>query len=286
MLVELNVSQCTFRKLDRKVTSKATSEFHAQHDAGRFNKATIAKEHIKDIEKVVTQARTYHYANTLPWADNGPRILPSANYFDYTAKMREFKAQFEAAVQSFLQMYPQLVIDQQARLGDMYDANDYPAPALLQDKYRFVTGFLPMPEAGDFRVDISQMEVDKIRSEIEDRNNTLLENSMKDLWQRLYENVERMAERLGADRVDPKSGKIKAKIFRDSLVDNLIDLCSLLPKLNLTHDPKLEEMRQMVEGKLCGAGADELRDNDSLRRETAASADEILKQMASYCGVK
>jgi len=76
MLVKLSVSQWTARKYDKKVSQEINDQYSA-HDAGRYNKVLIAQEEIKKISKVASQARSFHYFNTLPWDDNGSRILPS-----------------------------------------------------------------------------------------------------------------------------------------------------------------------------------------------------------------
>jgi hypothetical protein len=51
--------------------------------------------------------------------------------------------------------------------------------------------------------------------------------------------------------VDRLSGDDK-KIFRNSLVDNALELTNLLTRLNVTKDPKLEQARQALEQSLVG----------------------------------
>jgi hypothetical protein len=66
------------------------------------------------------------------------------------------------------------------------------------------------------------------------------------------------------------------QIFRDTLVTHAVDLCSLLTKLNVTKDGKLERARQQLEIALTGVGADDLRKDDDLRLDTKAKVDAIL----------
>ena len=49
------------------------------------------------------------YKITLPWSDEGFRLLPANFYFDLMARMREFEAGFEQGVESFLGVYPELL---------------------------------------------------------------------------------------------------------------------------------------------------------------------------------
>lgn len=98
MLVKLSISQWTARKYDRKVSHEVNSQYGANADAGRYNKVLIAQEAIKKITKVANEARTFHYYQTLSWSDEGYRMLPAANFMDYSTKMREFRSKFETVV--------------------------------------------------------------------------------------------------------------------------------------------------------------------------------------------
>ncbi|MEI2420850.1 hypothetical protein V6O07_11305, partial [Arthrospira platensis SPKY2] len=95
-----------------------------------------------------------------------------------------------------------------------------------------------------------------------------------DVWQRLYDRVRHFAEKLD----DPKA------IFRDSTVNHLVELCELLPRLNVMDDPNLEAMRQEVEHKLAAYHPDDLRTNTTLRQTTAEAANDIAAKMAAFMG--
>jgi hypothetical protein len=72
--------------------------------------------------------------------------------------------------------------------------------------------------------------------------------------------------------------------FRDSLVDNVRDLVDLLPRLNVTADPVLDNTAQKMRDMLCAYDAQLLREDTNLRHTVAKSADEILSAMAGYTG--
>jgi hypothetical protein len=274
MLVKLAISQWTARKYDKEVSAKVASDYQTASDSGRYNKVLIAEESIQAISRAATDARTFHYANTLPWADDGARILPSANYLAYTHAMQEYRLAFESAVRAFIDSYPAFVDDARIKLNGMFRESDYPGTAELAGKYAFDVAVLPMPTAEDFRVDLASTEVDAIRAEITARGEQATATAMKDLWTRLHEAVSHMADKLG-------DGKA---IFRDSLVGNLVELCELLPKLNILSDPNLETMRQAVEARLCSAKPDEIRKSPAARAAIAKDAKDVLDKMAGYTG--
>ena len=274
MLVRLSVSQWTARKLDKRVTREVARQHQTSEDAGNYRKALLAKEDLKAIQKTVGAARAFHYEQSLPWQDDGARLLPSANFLSYSQKMREYETEFQSAVADFLSRYPSMVHDARSHLNGLFDEKDYPTQSQVAEKFAFAVQVDPMPNATDFRVVLSAEEVERIQRDIETRTQAATAEAMKDLWRRLHDAVAHMAEKLSATDA----------IYRDSLVGNLTELVGLLPRLNLTDDPDLEAMRQEVEQKLCQYHPQDLRENKFERRKAADDAKQILDAMAGYMG--
>jgi hypothetical protein len=67
------------------------------------------------------------------------------------------------------------------------------------------------------------------------------------------------------------------KIFRDSLVDNAMELTSLLTKLNVTNDPKLEDARKELEKSLVGVTPEDLRESPVLRQIVVDKVSQIME---------
>ena len=273
MLVRLHIKQWSARKYDKKVTNKVEETYNAQN-SGRFNKRLVAEEAIKAVGKTANAARIFYYENTLPWGDDGARILLAKNYLTYTGKMRALKSGFEEAVSKFLSNYAALVEEARKTLNGMFDPEDYPRESKIKTKYGFEVSVNPLPSEQDFRVALQAEEVDQIKARIHARNQSAYQEAMKSVWDRLYKNVKHMADRLHDS---------EAK-FKNSLVSNLCDLCALLPRLNLDDSKELEEMRCEVEEKLCRVEPKELRDNKKIRSQVATDASEILDVMKGYMG--
>jgi hypothetical protein len=272
MLVKLSISKWSARKHDKKVSKEVAQKYGTDQERGRYNKVLIAQEAIKKIGQAESAARTFHYDQTLPWKDDGARILPSANYLHYTQEIRRFKADFEAQVRAFIANYPDLIEDARRELNGLFDPADYPDLWKIDKKFAFEVEVDPLPTAADFRVNLQGEEVNRIKGEIEDRLGRAQADAMKDLFNRLHDVVKHMAEKL-AD---------KSAIFRDTLVTNIQELVDLLPRLNLTGDPRLEELRRDVADRLLGYGPEDLRKNQFARQETAQAANDILAAMAGY----
>ena len=272
MLVKLSISKWSARKYDKKVSGEVAQQYGTDQERGRYNKVLVAVEAVKKVGQAESAARTFHYENTLPWKDDGARILPAANFDHYSAEMRKLKGDFQAAAMEFLGNYPDLVDQARRELNGLFDPADYPDREKIQKKFSFEVEVDPLPTGADFRVSLQGDEVARIQADIEKRLERAQRDAMGDCFSRLYDVVRKAAEKLTD----------KTAIFRDSLITNIQDLVELLPRLNLTDDTRLEELRRLVADKLLGYEPELLRKNAFARQETADAANDILAAMAGY----
>jgi hypothetical protein len=186
-----------------------------------------------------------------------------ANFFDYKAVLGDFQKQFSQAAEEFYAQYDDLVSAAAFTLGDLFNPNDYPSVEDIRSKNSFKYVFSPVPDVGDFRVDIPN----EYREELQKISDERVSHAMKDIWERLHDCLKHMSEKLAGE---------EKQIFRDSLVDNAVELCSVLSKLNVANDQKLEEARQKLEKALVGIDAKELRKSAGTRKDVKARVDEIL----------
>lgn len=281
MLCGLRITNWTARKLDKRVTAEVNAEHGASADAGRYNKALLAKDSLAPIVTAANAARSLHYARTLPWLDDGARLLPAAAYADFAPRMGRLRDEFNAAVDAFVAGYPAYVDAARVRLNGMWRAEDYPAVSEIRSRFSFSVRVLPVPDAGDFRVDVGDAAAAEIRAAVERDTRAALETAMRDAWARVAETVGRMAERLAAYKPGADGSRAEG-IFRDSLVENVRDLAAILPGLNLTNDPALSAVADRMARELCQHGADDLRESDVLRKATAESAESILADVSAF----
>jgi len=279
MLVDLNISMWTGRKQDKQVSEEIDAAKSTKTKAGNYHKKLLAgTARLEDIHKLVTGIRIWHYAQTLPWSDGGSRLLPMKNFFDYKATLSDYETQFADAVDVFIKEYPTLVSAAAFQLGDLFNADEYPDAEKLRDKFRFRYVFLPVPDMGDFRVDVNEAHLVELKAQYESFYQNKLSEAMQDAWDRLHECLAKMSEKL-ADAQTPritKEGAVRTQIFRDSLITNAVELCDLLTKLNVTNDSKLEQARKQLEVAMVGITPKELREDDDLRAHTKAKVDQIL----------
>lgn len=263
MLVNLTISQWTARKYDKKV-SRSVEEANEANDAGRFNKLLIDKKAIELIARAAGKGRDFLYENTLPWGDNGDRLLPASMYFKFTEGMRERREAYNTAVNNFIKQYPDLCTAARKRLGKMYDPNDYPHVDTLRHRFEWRLSFANIPDAGDFRVDMEAAAANDVKQAIQEAATQREQEAANALMARAKAACEHMYTRL----ID------KDAIFRDSLVTNIEVLTELMPQLNVMKHDNIDTIAKDMKEHLI-IPPDRLRQDKMLRHETALHARRI-----------
>lgn len=268
MTVNLTISGWTARKHDRSI-SKEVEEQHDAHNAGRYNKLLIAKEHIDKIQKAGRKIRDFHYDNTLPWGDNGDRLLPTENFQTYGKELAKLKKEYEQTVEEFLNDYPNLIEEARQRLGLMFNERDYPSVSQLRNKYGVKSLFLPVQE-GDFRVALDEEELKRLQQEAFTELRSRLNLATQDLWDRVHDQLTHMFDRLSDEKA----------VFKGSMFKNLQEMVEVVPRLNVTADPELnslcEKMRNLVHDP------EAIRKNPQLRAALALRVKDLLDEYQTF----
>ena len=276
MLVELNISNWAGRKKDNRASADVTSQNYAATGVANVNKKLLADNaDLKAIQTHVTAMRNMHDAMTMPWSNSGLRLLPTAQYFKYTGAMSDMENKFWGLVNAFLGKYNDAVIDVQMLLGDLFSRDDYPTAEELQRKYRVHINYMPLPDAGDFRIDISNEALREVKEQYADFYTTQYNTAMNDVWTRLHKALTNMSERLDYGSKEDK------KVFRDSLVGNVNDMVELLRVCNVTSSPQMAQMADKLEEAMAGVTPDGLREDDTFRAETKRAVDDAIKSLPS-----
>jgi hypothetical protein len=272
MLVELNISVWTGRKFDKQVSAEIDTQKQTTTRAGNYSKRLFADEPIFDaIQKFAGNARTYHYHATMPWSDSGLRLLTTAMYFDYNKKISEMEMDFDNLVSNFINQYQVLVAKSQTKLGTLFSASDYPDVQDIASKFRFSVKYAPVPDVGDWRVDVGNDAKQQLMESYVTYYSANLEQAMREPWERMHEALQNMSIKLSGD---------KKQIFRDTLVGNVVELCDLMEKFNVTGDPKMKQAKAKIENALLGITPDALREDDDLRLDTKSKVDSLLKEFS------
>ena len=275
MLVKFSDSVWSGQKRDVVVRKKVSEVYETKKEkVGYYNKFLVPHDMLKERVQRGLEARQFHNSNTLPWLDDGVRVLPSANFQNYIAGMRKREQEARVAEEKIFQNWEEIKRTGMLLLGKIANPTDYPTLEQLKGKFDFRLTILPIPETADWRVDVPKDELAGLQRDAEKALSEVQANFVKELWERLGEVVEKCHERLSKDDAT----------FKNSLFENIKKLIAILPKLNVTNDPKVAEMQKEIEAKLAKQTPDEVRADPGLRKKVAKDAEAIMKKMAGYMG--
>jgi hypothetical protein len=200
----------------------------------------------------------------------------------YMETMARHEAVFWPLVQTLIRNYPEYVeqaaLDHLA-LGRLFNRQDYPSVTAIKNKFDWNVKRFPIPAGDDFRVNISNNVVTRIRAEIEASLATATANAIHNVFERAHECVERVVTSLNA--YDPtKSGKEKGS-FHHTMIDQISDLIGIMPALNLTNDARITALADDMKA-LTQFSAKELRESDNIRQSVATKAQAIASAVADF----
>lgn len=275
MLIELSVKAWGASKTDRKVSDEVDIAKKTQARGGKYEKDLMAGTKLAhDITKFAARVRNWNNYMTLPWNDQGVRLLPSSKFFDYMAELNGYKTEYEGMVEEFVERYDELVSAAAMNLGEMFDRNEYPSKEQVAGKFQFAFTISPVPVSGDFRVDIGTKANEELVKQFQESFNSRIDEAMRECWDRLHKCLTHMSDRLTVADDGTKT------VFRDSLMTNAQELCGLLRHMNLTNDPKLEAARQALEDAIFGLDAGDMRHDEMMRTEVKTKVDDILSNFS------
>ena len=289
LTVSANFSRWRPRVSDKKISHEIAKEHGTEDSVCDFLKRIFPAFKVKTISqnakgetKSVTETRqtfpelhavlqtldtlyVWHAANTLVWNGKGVRLLPAVTAEEHKAKFDEAIAKLPAMLDAMEQGYPAAVERAKIELNGMWKERDYPSAKDLRAKFGVSVSYDAIPQIVTSKLPASVLNL--INSNIETRVQSAVENSMRDAWNRLYTCLNRFH----------KTMDTPGAIFRDSLVENLADCCSVLTRLNITGDSELEAMRAKAFADLAQYDPETLRDNPMLRAQVAQTADSMLQ---------
>jgi hypothetical protein len=276
LLVNTTVRVWTGEKRDRAITREICSMKGAEDNAVRANKSLLG-EAIKPVQAAERTVRAAVNERTLPWMDDGTRILKGAAFLAFTEAMAAPIRGFDEAVEAFIAAYPEIRYEARRRLGNAYAESDFPSEARLKGRFGVKLTYLPIPSSDDFRVQLAAEEIALVRRNAEEALRGTVNDAVRSLLDRLREPVTHMATRLRLFR-RRANGKVEHP-FRDTLVENVREIVRLAPMLNLLDDPRIAELCADIEQHLTVHEPDQLRNSERLREDVADQADAILRRM-------
>lgn len=270
VMARLKVSEYDPYAFDPHQTRKVIEETGVER-AGRFNKRLLLDcKPLADCKSAHNAVYTYHIKNTVPWLDEGARLLPSKMYFDYTERMRVLMANARASARALASQWDGLVAADVARLGPMGDYRDYPEDILTQ--FNLTLRFLPIPQVGDFRVEISDEDRATLNGALDEAEANVTRHLITEMLKPIKAAVEKLNVPIGEE----------GSIFRNSLITNMVEVVQRARNLNVADDPVISHLADEVDEAISAASRrpEMLREDAVARIETKMRLDDIMSKMS------
>ena len=207
----------------------------------------------------------YWKAVSLPYPEPGVRLIPQGAITEFDRHVVDLRSELDAAVTILDRHYDELRSAARSRLGDLFDASDYPPTLIglfaIEHDYPSVE---PPDYLRQLNPELYEQECRRVQSRF-DEAVQLAEQAFLDELSRL---VEHITERLsGQDDGKPR-------VFRDSAVTNLTEFFERFRTLNVRSSDQLDELVARAQQVIGGVEPQQLRDSESLRSR-------VVNQLAS-----
>ena len=126
MLVSLRITAWSGRLYDRQASNHVAAHHDASASAGRYNKRLLPKAAFAALTATISKIRSTHYEQTLPWDDQGSRMLTVANYERYTELLDGLRERMVRERARFIEDYDDNIDQARLDLGKLFRIEDYP----------------------------------------------------------------------------------------------------------------------------------------------------------------
>jgi hypothetical protein len=279
VLVKLTIRRAALTKRDAVLTANLQAQ-------EKDNSLTVLTKLFKDKDSAINQIMSkygevyqYHKKHTLPYVDAGPRILPNDMYMEYTQEMKHRIAQVDNLLDTYMPMYDQLVLDDvmyrnSGHAAGRANVSEYPNAEDFRLSMSAELRFQPMPDASHFLFDLSDEDVASFKRAEQEA----AQAANADTVQRMLKPIQALVTKLGEYQ------GLKGERFHNSLVENVIDGCTLARKLAINPTPELladiTELEEAAQGYL--KDVEMIKGSANKRVEAKKKLQDVASKMAMF----
>lgn len=275
LLTRWAVSMPTLRKKDKAATVKAEEAAGAVKGVASLTKALLGDcAEFKALADAASKSRNKNNDMTRPWFDNGHRIVATSAMMEHRRVMGEERTKLNDLFQEFLATYEFAVANQQARMGTLFIASEYPDRETLQSQFAVHLEYCSLPN-NDFRTDLPREIAQEMVDDNERMEQERREISMRSLWDDLYKELTRFSRQLDTD------GDGKGNRVFGSTLDRNLYLCDMLKSLNITGCSQMEQQRQRLMRVFSDVTIEGVRNSPNFRADKKAALDVAIAALPS-----
>jgi hypothetical protein len=212
----------------------------------------------RKVTAIFSRCKAYWKEITMPFPQDGIRLLKQSVLSEFQADMQRFRQQLDQATAALNESYCKMREDAKKRLGELFDASDYPESLAGSFEIRWEFPSIDPPE---YLKDVNKRIWDEQRAIADARLNEAVVMAEQAFAAEFAELLNKLVERLTPNELGEQ------KTFRDSVVNNLSEFMDRFRFLNVGSNAELEALIQRAKDVIGGKTADDLR-RDGYVRET------------------
>mgnify|MGYP003626726766 FL=1 len=278
MLVKATVTKFTNSVKDSQLAEELAISKSANPSVITVTKRLFNAPVIKELSKAHGQLRnSILNPITLAW-DDGERMIKVTLLNRFESEWETKCDKIEDLKRELRRAYPEILKRASNDLGLTFNINDFPDVETVIGKYSASYELKPLPDSDDIRVDLPADKLAKVKAAVEAKANARVEAAAQEIHERVVDTLQSFIDGLERHGTKP-DGAVRASKFSNNTVDKIEALAQILPALNITGCPKLTLAGNALLSQLSGLDADHLRESDTDRKATAATAKSIVDNL-------
>ena len=249
----------TSKALPASQQAEAAATFGASREFLSARKKLIDTRHpaYRQVSSIRSQIIALWKGLTVPYPDPGIRLIRRDRIEVFEFEFQQLQQDLADAVQQLQREFDELKSLARVRLGELYNAEDY--PDRLDNLFRIDVEY-PNVEPPNYLQRLNPELYEEQCRRIEARFEEALELAEESFLQEFQQLVSHLTERLSGE----SDGK--PKVFRDSALTNLTEFLQRFRQLNIRSNGQLEEMIDEVQQVTSGLSPHRLRNERSTRQ--------------------
>jgi hypothetical protein len=282
LLIELNLKKWSGVKTDKSLRDELADNHSIDETRLTVNKKLTNSPILKEIKKIDGKIRTdviYSGAGysgyCLAWDNQGTYLLPIELKDRFEKDFTGYQNDREKLVKDFVKQYDSIVAEAKTDLGTAFNLSDFPDRDEIEGLFECSIYKKPIPSSDDIRVNLPANEIAELKANAKAEEDAKVEK----ITGAVVDKVKGVCKHF-ADKID------SGETFRDKTVEKLIELCEVLPALNINGDASIQAVHQKAMDTFYSRDltADKVRDDKELAKELSDTAKDIVSDLDKKVG--
>lgn len=252
------------------------NEVRQSHNIGSRKDASVrvrlvSEEFIGTVTAHYSQARQFIYQKTLPWSNDGDRVIGTSKYQEFEDAIVKLDMEGRQLVKAFLiDKKDSIMADARARLNGAFDEALFPPWDRLSEKFAITLNVFPIQHPNDARIEgLTEAVTNRVKDEATRAVNERVEGTVADILTDMRLIVSDLKVKCSEDK---KGTKYKFLIERALAAADHAEL-------DITGNPVIASAAKRLRQAVEGLTTDTLQRSHRARNTVIEVAEEVAKSI-------